>query len=75
LKRHTGLPIAVGFGIKTAEQAQAIAKVADAAVVGSALVSKVGENVAADGTASSKAVDDTLALVRELAAGVRRARQ
>jgi len=75
LKRHTDLPIAVGFGINTAEQAEAIAKVADAAVVGSALVSRIGAQVGADGSASPKAVTDTLALVRELAAGVRRARQ
>jgi tryptophan synthase alpha chain len=75
LKRHTDLPVAVGFGIKTADQAAAIAKVADAAVVGSALVSRIGAQVDDSGKASPKAVDDTLALVRELAAGVRRARQ
>ena len=75
LKRHTDLPVAVGFGIKTADQAEAIAKVADAAVVGSALVSRIGAHVAEDGVASPKGVTETLALVRELAAGVRRARQ
>jgi tryptophan synthase alpha chain len=75
LKRHTDLPVAVGFGINTAEQAVAIAKVADAAVVGSALVNRIGAQVGADGSASPQAVADTLALVRELAAGVRRARQ
>jgi tryptophan synthase alpha chain len=75
LKRHTDLPVAVGFGINTAEQAAAIAKVADAAVVGSALVNRIGAQVGADGMASPQAVTDTLALVRELAAGVRRARQ
>jgi tryptophan synthase alpha chain len=75
LKRHTDLPVAVGFGINTAEQAAAIAKVADAAVVGSALVNRIGAQVGADGSASPQAVADTLALVRELAAGVRRARQ
>ena len=57
LKRHTDLPVAVGFGINTAEQAQAIAKVADAAVVGSALVSRIGAQVGADGAASPKASD------------------
>src|ERR671925_5370 len=41
LKRHTDLPVAVGFGIKTADQAAEIAKVADAAVVGSALVRRI----------------------------------
>jgi tryptophan synthase alpha chain len=75
LKRHTQLPIAVGFGINTADQAAEIAKVADAAVVGSALVSRIGAHADDRGTASPKAVTETLALVRELAAGVRRARQ
>ncbi len=68
LKRHTGLPVAVGFGIKTPEQAAAIAAVADAAVVGSALVSRVAES------AANGAVEDVLGLVRRLAAGVRGAR-
>ena len=75
LKRHTDLPVAVGFGVKTADQAAAIARVADAAVVGSALVSRIAAHVGEDGSASPKAVEDTLALVRELSAGVRRARQ
>jgi tryptophan synthase alpha chain len=75
LKRHTDLPVAVGFGIKTADQAAEIAKVADAAVVGSALVSIIGAHVDDSGAASPKGVTETLALVRELAAGVRRARQ
>src|SRR5687768_9938776 len=75
LKRHTDLPVAVGFGIKTVDEARGVAKVADAAVVGSALVNRIGAQVGADGTASPQAVTDTLALVRELAAGVRRARQ
>ena len=38
IKRHTKLPVAVGFGVRTAEQAQAIAADADGVVVGSALV-------------------------------------
>jgi tryptophan synthase alpha chain len=38
IRRHTNLPVAVGFGIKTPDQAAAVARVADAAVVGSALV-------------------------------------
>ncbi len=75
LKRHTDLPVAVGFGIKTADQAEAVARAADAAVVGSALVSRIAAHVEDDGTASPKAVEETLALARELAAGVRRARR
>jgi len=74
LKRHTQLPIAVGFGIKSAEQAEAIAKVADGAVVGSALVGRVAQHVKPDGSASPQAVTETLALVRELSGGVKRAR-
>jgi tryptophan synthase alpha chain len=69
LKRHTDLPVAVGFGIKTPEQAAAVARVADAAVVGSALVSRVADRVA------NGAADEVLGLVRQLAAGVRGARR
>jgi tryptophan synthase alpha chain len=43
VRRAAGLPVAVGFGIKTPERAAAIARVADAAVVGSALVDEVAE--------------------------------
>lgn len=74
LKRHTKLPICVGFGIKTAEQAEAIAKAADGAVVGSALVGRIAQHVKPDGAATVQAVEDTLALVRDLAGGVKRAR-
>ena len=45
LRRHTALPIAVGFGIKTPDQAAEVARVADAAVVGSALVSAIEDGV------------------------------
>ena len=71
LRRHTGLPIAVGFGIKTGEQASQVAACADAAVVGSALVDTIRRNVDADGRAESGCVEAVHALVRELAAGVR----
>jgi tryptophan synthase alpha chain len=70
LKRHTKLPVAVGFGIKTADQAAAVAREADAAVVGSALVQKIADNL----TNPVAAKEAVLSLVRELAAGVRRAR-
>jgi tryptophan synthase alpha chain len=65
LKRHTDLPVAVGFGIRNAEQARAVAEVADAAVVGSAVVSKLAE---------TSAIEPVLDLVRDLAGGVRSAR-
>ena len=44
IKRHTDLPVAVGFGVRTPEQAAEIARVADGVVVGSALVELVGEH-------------------------------
>ena len=74
LKRHTALPVAVGFGIKTAEQAAAVAREADAAVVGSALVQRIADNLDSTGKAKPAATDAVLSLVRDLAAGVRRAR-
>ena len=74
LKRHTALPLAVGFGINTAEQAKAIAKAADAAVVGSAIVSRIASHVSADGKPQPGAAEAALSLVRELAIGVRAAR-
>ena len=74
LKRHTDLPVAVGFGIRTPEQAAAVARVADAAVVGTALVDRVKANLDDDGAAQPGLVDDVLGLVRDLADGVRGAR-
>ncbi|MEX2199899.1 MAG: tryptophan synthase subunit alpha [Dongiaceae bacterium] len=70
LKRHTDLPIAVGFGIRTPEQAGAVARVADAAVVGSALVERIAAHLDAKGRAKPGLVEDALAFVSSLAAGV-----
>jgi tryptophan synthase alpha chain len=75
LKRHTDLPVAVGFGIKTPDQAAAVARVADAAVVGSAIVDRVAACLDADGRAGPGLVDDVLGFVRALAEGVRGARK
>ena len=75
LRRHTELPIAVGFGIKTPEQAAEIAAVADAAVVGSALVDRVKANLGADGRPTAGLVDDVLGFVGQLAEGVRSPRR
>ena len=69
-RAQTDLPIAVGFGIRTPDQAQAIAAVADAVVVGSALVDAIAE-AAPGGTA--KVVEAAAAITAGLAAGVRRA--
>ena len=74
LKRHTNLPIAVGFGIKTPEQAREIAAAADAAVVGSALVDTVKAHLDEQGRATPGLVEALLGFVRSLADGVRGAR-
>ncbi|MBU0725050.1 MAG: tryptophan synthase subunit alpha [Alphaproteobacteria bacterium] len=74
LRRHTDLPIAVGFGIRTPEQAQAIASIADAAVVGSALVQVIESNIDEAGRALPGLVDAALGFVAALAGGVRNAR-
>ncbi|MEX0809870.1 MAG: tryptophan synthase subunit alpha [Dongiaceae bacterium] len=73
LKRHTDLPVAVGFGIRTPEQAGNVARVADAAVVGSALVERIAANLDAKGRAKPGLVEDALAFVANLAAGVHKA--
>ncbi len=75
LKRHTGLPVAVGFGIKTPDQAAAIARVADAAVVGSAIVDNIAAHLDGDGRAKPGLVDAVATQVSALAAGVRAARK
>lgn len=70
-RRHTDIPIAVGFGIKTPEQAAAIGKVADAAVVGSAIVSRIADSLDEAGNSKEGTVTAALDLVRSLAAGMR----
>ena len=75
LRRFTGLPIAVGFGIRTPEQAAAVACAADAAVVGTALVQRVALNLDPDSRAKPGLVDAVLADVRALSTGVREARK
>ena len=74
IKRHTILPVAVGFGVRTAEQAAAIGRTAYGVVVGSALVNAVRDSLDADGRATEQTVPAVSALVAELAAGVRAAR-
>jgi len=75
LRAETDLPIAVGFGIKTPEQAAAMARVADAAVVGSAVVQRVAEGIADDGSVKPGAASEVLDFVRRLSQGVRTARR
>ncbi len=74
LRRYSDLPVAVGFGIRTPAQAAEIARVADAAVVGSALVDAVAGQLDAAGKAMPALVDRVLDEVRALARGVRSAR-
>ncbi|MGH7094035.1 MAG: tryptophan synthase subunit alpha, partial [Stellaceae bacterium] len=75
IRRFTALPIAVGFGIRTPEQAAEVAKAADAAAVGSALVDRVRQNLDASGKAKPGLVDAVLADISALVAGVRGARR
>jgi tryptophan synthase alpha chain len=70
LKAHSHLPVAVGFGVRNAESAAAIAAKADGVVVGSALVEAIRLSLD-NGKASSKTVAAVTALVKELAQGVR----
>ena len=75
IKRHTQLPVAVGFGVRTAKQAQAIAPGAEGVVVGSALVNAVKDSLDKKGKATSRTVKAVAGLVSELANGVRRAKR
>jgi tryptophan synthase alpha chain len=75
LKSATELPVAVGFGIREPEQAAAIARFADAAVVGSALVDRVARKLDPHGKPAPDAASHVLELVRRLSRGVRAARQ
>ena len=74
IKRHTKLPVAVGFGVRTAAHARAIAQGADGVVVGSALVEALRQSLNKDGTASRQTVTSVTDLVSALAEGVRAAK-
>jgi len=71
LKQHTDLPIAVGFGVKTAEHARTLAEGVDGVVVGSALVEAVRKSLDEPGKSTAATVKAVTDLVAELAAGVR----
>jgi tryptophan synthase alpha chain len=75
IKAHTALPVAVGFGVKNADHARAVARGADAVVVGSALVDALKGSLDADGRATGRSVSAVIDLVASLAAGVRDARR
>jgi tryptophan synthase alpha chain len=74
IKRHTDLPVAVGFGIRTPEQAAAIAQAADGAVVGSAIVSAIASQLDENNKLKSGGAAHVLDLVADLARGVHSAR-
>jgi tryptophan synthase alpha chain len=75
LRRFTELPIAVGFGIRTPAQAAEVAKAADAAAVGTALVDRLALNLDPEGKAKPGLIDAVLGDIRALADGVRTARR
>lgn len=72
LRQQSHLPIAVGFGIRTPEQAAAVSRVADAVVVGSVLVDEVAAHLDANGAARPDLVSSVLARVRAISEGVRK---
>jgi tryptophan synthase alpha chain len=74
IKRHTKLPVCVGFGVRTAAHARAIAETADGVVVGSALVDAVRHSLGPDGKPISSTIAAVTDLVRALADGVRAGR-
>ena len=72
IRAHTDLPIAIGFGLRTPEQAAAAVEIADAAVVGSALMNTLAASLDGEGCAQPNTVNDVLSQVRDLAAAVRK---
>jgi tryptophan synthase alpha chain len=75
IKRHTKLPVCVGFGIRTPQAAHEIARHANGVVVGSALVDALRASLDAEGRATARSVDAVVDLVASLAQGVRGAKQ
>ena len=73
IKRHTDLPVAVGFGVRTAEQAKEIGAAGDGVVVGSALVGALADTLI-DSRATEGTIDAVTKIVGEIAGGVRTAR-
>ena len=75
IRNASGLPVVVGFGIKTPEQARSVAKDADAAVVGSAIVDALAQTLDADGQATHSSVSAPLALVKRLSEAAHTSRE
>ncbi|MET3792127.1 tryptophan synthase subunit alpha [Aquamicrobium terrae] len=74
IKQHTDLPVCVGFGVKTAEQARTIGASADGVVVGTAIVNAVANVLGPDGKRTADPAEAVATLVSGLAQGVRQAR-
>lgn len=74
IRAHTDLPIAIGFGVRTPEQAAEAVRVADAAVVASSLIETLAASLDAEGRAAPDSAQRVLARVRDLARAVRAAR-
>jgi tryptophan synthase alpha chain len=74
IRKYTDLPLAIGFGVKTPAQAANIARIADAAVVGSAIVDRIASAVADGAGSTHDPVQSVLQFVNSLASGVRQAR-
>lgn len=75
IKRHTDLPVVVGFGVKSGAHAAAIARGADGVVVGSALIDRLKASLDEEGRAGAETPESVLSLVREIADGVHGARR
>jgi tryptophan synthase alpha chain len=75
IKRHTALPVAVGFGVRDAASARAIAEGADGVVVGSALVEALRKSLDASGKAQAGTVNAVTDLAAQIAEGIRAARR
>ena len=71
IKRSTALPVAVGFGVRTPEQAAAIARTADGVVVGSALVNLIKDGLGDDGAVDAGTADRVLDMVSGLSEGIK----
>jgi tryptophan synthase alpha chain len=74
IKRHTDLPIVVGFGVKTAEQAKVIGSAADGVVVGTAIVNAVANTINPDGSLVADPAEAVATMVQGLSSGVRASR-
>ena len=72
IKQSTALPVAVGFGVKTPQQAKAIAAGADGVVVGSALVGEIEKSLTSEGRATARTAPAVLDLVKSLASALRK---